>query len=103
MEAMLQEVIVFHSLLTSLDPSLDLADLYAKAQKSAEENVRSIETTRYEHLCCSALSKKKSEKYTDEKKAEVLRSLTAGCSSSLKADWKNCLHPLVVAAIEEFI
>ena len=103
MEAELQEVIGFDSLVTSHDPSINLADLYAKAQKSAEENVRSIETTRYEHLCCSALTKKKSQKYTDEKKAEVLRSLTAGCSSSLKADWKNCLHPLVVAAIEQFI
>ena len=103
MEQALQEVIVFHSLVSSLDPSIDLAGLYAEAQKSAEENVRSTETTRYEHLCCSALTKKKSHKYTDEKKAEVLRSLTAACSSSLKADWKNCLHPLVVAAIEQFI
>ena len=103
MEEALQEVIAFHSLVSSLDPSIDLAGLYAEAQKSAEENVRSTETTRYEHLCCSALIKKKSHKYTDEKKAEVLRSLTAACSSSLKADWKNCLHPLVVAAIEQFI
>ena len=103
MEEVLQEVIVFHSLVSSLDPSINLADLYAKAQKSAEENMRATETTRYEHLCCSALTKKMTAKYTDQKKAEVLRSLTASCSSSLKADWALCLHPLLVAAVKEFI